>query len=510
MVHSAFGPDAPVRVEADGHHAGPPDAPTTLIVRNDQALAHLARTPGELGLTRAYVNGDLDIEGDLYALLLARAHGKNIRLGTAERLTALRRVGLDPWRHPPVIPPEEIDLGGRVGRHSISRDRRAISHHYDVGNAFYELLLGPSMVYSCAVFEHATDSLEQAQTNKMELICRKLALQPGMRMLDVGCGWGSLVLHAAGHHGVHAVGITISTEQADYARRRVAAAGLAERVEIRLCDYREMGSDRFDAISSVGMAEHVGRARLPEYFAILHGLLRHQGRLLNHQIGVGPDTDRPAGTRTSKLGRDGFMNRYVFPDGELHDVGELVALAQEQQLEVRHLESLREHYAMTARAWVANLEAGWNRAVALVGEGRARVWRLYLAGSAVAFEVGSNQVHQVLAVRTGAAGTQRGKAGVPLRQVFERQPLGSTPATGSHQPAVGGKSDADRVLVSGGGGAPLPVESRAIVSQVSSDCPVMSGDLSGDLSGNRLSGDAIGPEALNCPRWRCPTASQLG
>ncbi len=460
MIRSAFGPDAPVRVEVDGAHAGPVDAPATLTVRNGAALAHLVRAPGELGLARAYVSGDLDIDGDLYGLLRARATGETIRLGTADRLRVLRLLGVGPWRHPPAVPPEEVDLGGRLGRHSIGRDRRAISHHYDVGNEFYVLLLGPSMVYSCAVFEHATDSLEQAQFNKMELICRKLDLQSGMRMLDVGCGWGSLLMHAAAHHGVHAVGITISAEQADHARRRVAAAGLDDRVEIRLCDYREMGSDRFDAISSVGMAEHVGRARLAAYFSTLHGLLRNQGRLLNHQIGIGADESRPAGTRSSKLGRDGFMNRYVFPDGELHNVGELVAVAQEQGLEVRHLEGLREHYALTARAWVANLEADWERATALVGEGRARVWRLYLVGSALGFELGTTQVHQVLAVRTPTAGSKRGQAGQPLRDVFERRPLSATAPLAhgdqqqqkqERQPTGGGNPDRNRVLVSGNG-----------------------------------------------------------
>ncbi|MFN0026585.1 MAG: class I SAM-dependent methyltransferase [Acidimicrobiales bacterium] len=466
IIRSAFGADPPLQVHARGRRSGPDDAPTRLVVRREEALAHLVRAPGELGLARAYVSGALDIEGDLFGALRARATGDTIRLGTADRLRAFRQLGIDPWRHPPTVPPEEVDLGGRMGRHSmgrhsIGRDRRAISHHYDVGNQFYELLLGPSMVYSCAVFEDAADTLEQAQFNKMELICRKLGLRQGLRLLDVGCGWGSLVLHAARLHDVHAVGITLSAEQADYARLRVAAAGLGDRIEIRLCDYREMGSDRFDAISSVGMAEHVGRARLGDYFTILRGLLRDQGRLLNHQIGIGPDPTRPAGTRTSRLGRDGFMNRYVFPDGELHDVGELVAVAQEQQLEVRHVESIREHYALTARAWVANLEAGWERAVGLVGEGRARVWRLYLVGSALGFELGSTQVHQVLAVRTPLAGTHRGRSGQPWRPLFEREPLSATrnpdqitdQITGQdpNRSGAGTQTDHRRVLVSGTG-----------------------------------------------------------
>ncbi|MEZ5235524.1 MAG: class I SAM-dependent methyltransferase [Acidimicrobiales bacterium] len=423
LIRSAFDPDAALQVEVRGVCAGPPDPVVRLVVRDDDALAHLARHPGELGFARAYVSGALDVQGDLFELLRIRATGEAVQLPLTERLRFAARLGTRPWLAPPPAPAEEVNLGGVRGRHRIGRDRRAISHHYDVGNEFYELLLGPTMVYSCAVFEHPADSLEVAQTNKLELICRKLALEPGMRLLDVGCGWGSLVRHAALHHGVHAVGITISAEQAAYARARMAADGLADRVEIRLCDYREVGRDHFDAISSVGMSEHVGRANLDTYFDILRGLLVPQGRLLNHQIGIGPEKSRPRGARNAAAARGSFVNHYVFPDGELQDVGELVAVMQGTDLEVRHVESLREHYAITCRRWVENLESSWHEAVHIAGEGRARVWRLYLAGASVNFELGPTQVHQVLAVNTPTSGALRGRARLPLRPAFERVPL---------------------------------------------------------------------------------------
>ena len=430
IIRSAFGPEPPVRVEARGEHAGPENAACRLVFRDDTALAQLARAPGELGLARAYVAGQLDIEGDLFALLRTRASGAPVRFGFEARLAFLAQLGTGPWRTPPSPPPEEIDLGGRLGRHGLGRDSKAISHHYGVGNVFYELLLGPSMTYSCAVFEHADDPLALAQANKMELICRKLGLEPGMTLLDVGCGWGSLVRYAAEHYGVRATGITISREQAAFARQRIEADNLSHLVDIRLCDYRQLGEkggeERFDAISSVGMAEHVGRRNLGAYFNILQGLLVPRGRLLNHQIGIGPDRSRPAGTRASRVDRDSFVNRYVFPDGELLDVGELVALAQEHNLEVRHVESLCERYALTTRRWLDNLESNWDQAVTLVGAGRARVWRLYLAGAAVNFELGSAQIHQVLAVNTALNGSHRGENGLPLRLVFERQPLSDT------------------------------------------------------------------------------------
>ena len=289
----------------------------------------------------------------------------------------------------------------------MRRDKVAVSHHYDVGNEFYALVLGPSMTYSCARFVDAGVSLEQAQAAKHELICRKLGLheQPGARLLDVGCGWGSMAIHAATEHGARVVGITISDEQAAEARRRVEAAGVADRVEIRIQDYRRIADGPFDAISSVGMAEHVGERKMDDYFGILRSLLHPGGRMLNHAI---------SSVGGSRLRRRGFVYRYVFPDGELLDVGNTVLSMERAGFEVRDVESLREHYATTLRNWVANLERNWDRAVDLVGEGRARVWLLYMSGSINSFDDNSVAIHQVLGVATdptGASHMPRTRAG---------------------------------------------------------------------------------------------------
>jgi len=429
LLYQALGGALPLRLELyDGSTAGPADAKVRMTVRSREGLARFLSRPGELGIARAYVSGDVDIDGDLFAGLEQVA---DLDLGLRQvdpvavaRL--LRATGLGVLRSPPP-PPEEVRLRG--GLHTRSRDRSAISHHYDVSNDFYRIVLGPSMVYSCAVWESPEQSLEEAQAAKLELICRKLGLRPGMRLLDVGCGWGSLVMHAAAHHGVEAVGITISTEQAALARERVAAAGLDDRVEIRLQDYRDVHDGPFDAISSVGMFEHVGRNRMEEYVRDLYGLLRPEGRLLNHAIGRPgyPQGDGRIG-RTKALYRriatavgsdvtsrvdSRLMQRYVFPDGELHEVGVVVSMLQENGFEVRHLESLREHYALTLRHWVSNLEAGWEAAAAEVGEARARVWRLYMAACAITFGLGGVTVHQVLAVKA-----PDGVSGLPLRPAY--------------------------------------------------------------------------------------------
>jgi len=429
LLYQALGGALPLRLELyDGSTAGPADAKVRMTVRSREGLARFLSRPGELGIARGYVSGDVDIDGDLFAGLEQVA---DLDLGLRQvdpvavaRL--LRATGLGVLRSPPP-PPEEVRLRG--GLHTRSRDRSAISHHYDVSNDFYRIVLGPSMVYSCAVWESPEQSLEEAQAAKLELICRKLGLRPGMRLLDVGCGWGSLVMHAAAHHGVEAVGITISTEQAALARERVAAAGLDDRVEIRLQDYRDVHDGPFDAISSVGMFEHVGRNRMEEYVRDLYGLLRPEGRLLNHAIGRPgyPQGDGRIG-RTKALYRriatavgsdvtsrvdSRLMQRYVFPDGELHEVGVVVSMLQENGFEVRHLESLREHYALTLRHWVSNLEAGWEAAAAEVGEARARVWRLYMAACAITFGLGGVTVHQVLAVKA-----PDGVSGLPLRPAY--------------------------------------------------------------------------------------------
>ncbi|WP_086772835.1 SAM-dependent methyltransferase, partial [Streptomyces bobili] len=284
-------------------------------------------------------------------------------------------------------------------------DRRAISHHYDVGNDFYEIVLGPSMVYSCAYWESADSTLEDAQRDKLELVCRKLGLTPGQRLLDVGCGWGSMAIHAAREHGVSVVGITLSQEQAAYARKRVADAGLTDRVEIRVQDYRDVADGPYDAISSIGMAEHVGADKYLEYAGVLHALLKPGGRLLNHQIARRPHHDETA------YEVDGFIDAYVFPDGELAPLGSTVTQLERAGFEVRDVESIREHYALTLRRWVARLEDDWRRAVRLTSAGRARVWRLYMAASALAFEQQRIGVNQVLAVRPPPSGA----SGLPLR-----------------------------------------------------------------------------------------------
>ncbi len=393
----------------DGSTYGSADAPAALVVHTPDAIRRLLTSPGELGLGRAYVAGELDLEGDLWSALELGASDWDAHFSPSEvveLLRAARKLGiLKLERLEP--PPEEVHLRGR--RHSRARDAAAIAHHYDVSNEFYEIVLGPAMTYSCAYFSSPDQPLEDAQRDKNELVCRKLRLREGERVLDVGCGWGTFALHAARHHGARVVGVTLSERQVEYAQKRVVEEGLADRVEIRLQDERDVGDGPYDAVASIGMFEHVGRARLEEYFAHLHSLLRPQGRLLNHAIGRPPTEG--GGPLRSRFARRSFIDRYVFPDGELHEVGSVVSAMQEQGFEVRDLESLREHYALTLRNWVANLEAGRDEAVEHAGEGRYRVWRLYMAASARNFELGKTQVHQTLGVRADG-----GDSGVPLRR----------------------------------------------------------------------------------------------
>ncbi len=416
-IERVLGPDLPIAVEAyDGSRLGPHDAPATLLVRAPDAIRRIAHAPGELGLGRAYVAGDLDVDGDIYAALTAlRARLPRVRLTPSAWLEVARLAGADLLR--PLEPPEEEARLTGV-RHSKERDRRAIAHHYDVSNRFYELVLGPSMTYSCALWRSPNATLEEAQETKHELICRKLDLAEGTRLLDVGCGWGTMAMHAAERHGATVVGVTLSRRQVEWAQKAVAEAGLADRVEIRFQDYRDVHDGPYEAVSSIGMFEHVGLRNLGLYFQRLHGLLRPGGRLLNH--GISRPARPGAGTRgrvpitPTRLQRNSFADRYVFPDGELHEVGAVVSTMQASGFEVRHLESLREHYALTLRAWVSNLERGWGEAVAQVGPGRARVWRLYMAASVLNFEAGRTQVHQVLGVRP-----DRGRSRIPLRPRFE-------------------------------------------------------------------------------------------
>jgi cyclopropane-fatty-acyl-phospholipid synthase len=394
LLTGLLGGDLQVRFEFwDGSSLGPPGGDGFVAVRSADALRRIVWSPNELGLGRAYVAGDLEVVGDIFAVMTALrdrapSHAAFRARDVLAAASAARHVGAVGRPLPP--PPEEARPAG-WRQHTKRRDAEVIQHHYDVGNEFYRIVLGPSMTYSCARFAAPGMDLTEAQSSKHELICRKLGLheRPDQRLLDVGCGWGSMAMHAAQHHRAHVVGITISPAQAEAARGRVREAGLADLVEIRLQDYRDISGETFDAISSVGMSEHVGAKRIAEYFTTLRAALGPHGRLLNHAI---------SSVAGSKMRKQGFIYRYVFPDGELLDVGD-TALAMEQAgFEVRDVESLREHYARTLRAWLGNLDGEWERAVALAGEARSRVWRLYMAGSAIGFEDGGLNVHQVLGV----------------------------------------------------------------------------------------------------------------
>jgi cyclopropane-fatty-acyl-phospholipid synthase len=405
FLERLLGPEAPLHITFwDGSTFGPDEATARIAVRSSDALKRIAQAPGELGFGRAYVAGDLDVEGDIYNALSLRDVREDLSLGFGEKLAMLRAalsVGAISIRRM-TPPPEEARLHGRI--HSRARDAAAIAHHYDVGNDFYRMVLGPTLTYSCAYFASPEASLEDAQRDKLELICRKLRLKEGERLLDVGCGWGTFAIHAAAKHGVRVVGVTLSEAQADLAAKRVADAGVADRVEIRVQDERDVADGPYDAIASIGMFEHVGTERLAQYFAHLYELLRPQGRLLNHGI------SRPAGGRPG-IGPRTFIANYVFPDGALHEVGAVVSTMQNAGFEVRDLESLREHYALTLRQWVANLERNRDAALTHVSEGRYRVWRLYMAASAINFEAGRTQVHQILGVKSSG-----GVSGVPLRR----------------------------------------------------------------------------------------------
>jgi len=384
-----------------------------ITVRSPMAVAYLAQAPGALGLARAYVAGHLDVDGDMYQALTRMTQAQSISIGLAEKLRLLQALGgpkLLLHRMPP--PPQEVRqhrrwLAGR--RHSRGRDANAISHHYDVSNRFYEWVLGPSMAYTCAVYPDRDATLEQAQAYKFDLVARKLGLTGGMRLLDVGCGWGGMVIHAAREYGARALGVTLSAQQAAWAQAVIERAGLSKLAEVRHLDYRDVPEAGFDAVSSIGLTEHIGKADLPSYFAFLYAKLKPGGRLLNHCI-TRPDNTEPA------IRKGGFINRYVFPDGELEGPGYLISHMHDAGFEVRHEENLREHYAKTLAAWCANLDAHWNQAVTEVGPGTARVWRLYMAGSRLWFDRNHIQLHQVLGVRLAADGT----SGMPLRPDWEQ------------------------------------------------------------------------------------------
>ncbi|MEV0325457.1 class I SAM-dependent methyltransferase [Micromonospora echinospora] len=405
VVRAVTAGPLPVRITGyDGSAVGPADAGITLAIRSERGLSYLLTAPGDLGMARAYVSGDLALSGvhpgDPYEAL--RVLKDELRLrppSLAEGLVLVRGLGWERLRPPPPPPQEAVPRWRRVVgglRHSRSRDSSAISHHYDVSNAFYEKVLGASMTYTCALFRDPDDTLEQAQTAKYDLVAGKLALRPGMRLLDVGCGWGGMVRHAAREYGVRAVGVTLSRAQAEWARAAIEREGLTGLAEVRHLDYRDAPAGPFDAISSIGLTEHIGVGNYPAYFGALRDRLRPGGRLLNHCI---TRADNRAPHRSGV-----FIDRYVFPDGELAGPGRLVGEIHDAGLEVHHEENLRRHYALTLAAWCRNLVAHWDACVAEVGAGTARVWGLYMAGSRLAFERNGIQLHQVLATRNGPDG----------------------------------------------------------------------------------------------------------
>lgn len=379
----------------DGSELGPgqPGSVTdTIVIRNRRGLTYAVMRPDQLGIGRGWVSGDIDLEGDLYRVMAAGSKLYGFDFTAREKLEALRiaaRLGV--IRVPPPKPPAvEARVGGRL--HSLRRDRQAIQHHYDVSNEFYRMILGPTMVYSCAYFDSPDDTLEDAQVRKLDVICRKLRLQPGERMLDIGCGWGSLMIHAAANYGVRVVGVTLSEAQAAFARKRVVEAGLSDQCEVRIQDYREIGDGPYDKIVSVGMFEHVGSSQLDRYMEQVAGLGTPGGLALHHGICRVHEEDEAPNT---------FIQRYVFPDGELHKVATVVAAAERAGQEIRDLESMREHYALTLRHWVDNLAANREAAIAEVGAERERVWRLYMTASALAFERGDVSIHQLLVAIPG-------------------------------------------------------------------------------------------------------------
>ena len=406
------GNELPLKFTAyDGSSAGPDDAELGLDLRSPRGTTYLATAPGDLGMARAYVSGDLEMKGvhlgDPYELLRALSKDLDFKRPPARVLAQIvRSIGLE--RLKPIAPPpqEALPKWRRVAeglRHSKSRDADAIHHHYDVSNAFYERVLGPSMTYTCACYPTADATLEQAQDNKYRLVFEKLRLKAGDRLLDVGCGWGGMVRYAA-RRGVHVIGVTLSAEQAAWAQKTIADEGLSDFAEVRHGDYRDIPETRFDAVSSIGLTEHIGVANYPAYFRFLQSKMRTGALLLNHCI-TRPDNHSGAGA-------GGFIDRYVFPDGELTGSGRIIAEAQNVGLEVVHEENLRNHYALTLRDWCRNLVDHWDEAVAEVGLPTAKVWGLYMAGSRLGFENNVVQLHQVLAVKLDGRGSD---GGLPLR-----------------------------------------------------------------------------------------------
>ncbi len=413
-IESLMRDPLPLRFTAyDGSSAGPPDAEFGIELLNERGLSYMMTAPGDLGMARAYVAGDLDLRGvhpgDPYAAFaFMMNHTKFRKPPPAEALAIVRSLGISHLKPPPPPPQEHLPRWRRTVegvRHSLQRDAEVIHHHYDVSNTFYEYVLGPSMTYTCAVYPTEDATLEEAQHAKYDLVARKLDLQEGQRLLDVGCGWGGMVRHAAREYGVKVLGVTLSREQATWAQQAIKEERLDHLAEVRFMDYRHLQETGFDAISSIGLTEHIGVKNYPAYFGWIRDHLRPQGRLLNHCITRHDNRPRETGA---------FIDRYVFPDGELIGSGTIITAVQDAGLEVQHEENLRVHYAKTLAAWCRNLEENWDACVAEVGEGTARVWGLYMAGSRLAFERNEIQLHHVLATKTD----ENGDSGYPLRHTF--------------------------------------------------------------------------------------------
>lgn len=410
--------EPPLRIEAyDGSAIGPGDSELVLRLKSERALQFFVTAPGDLGLARAYLRDELEVVGvhpgaprDVFGALEVFRKTMTRTPDARTVLRIARSVGLENLRVPPLpdqeVPPPWRRMLHGMRRHSKERDSQSVSYHYDVSNRFYSWILGPTMAYTCACYPDAQASLETAQENKYRLVFDKLGLEAGDRLLDVGCGWGGMVRYAASR-GVNVIGVTLSREQAEWGRAGIDADGLGDLAQVRLQDYRDVPERDFDAISSIGMTEHIGRRNYHDYFTRLHGYLKPGGRLLNHCI------TRPDNSRLTRAG--GFIDRYIFPDGELAGAGTVHLEAENAGFEVVHEENLRQHYAFTLRDWCANLVDHWDEAVEEVGEPMAKLWGLYMGACQYGFEHNKIQLHQILAVRLGGSMTWD----VPLRQWWQ-------------------------------------------------------------------------------------------